>query len=279
MDGGGGPSAVEAASSSSKSRSACACPRCKRMRKEASITIVVHTVRSGNLIHLYDLSENVVKWYSTIRIVLYDMESYRTICASAGIFESLIELKAVIKTKLIKCGSKRHIHNYSDARIGGIFRDHHGRFMLAFGIKYMHWDMSRKELVVVTSLTKIFQDWMLDSKGIIIEGDNINIIHFLHNTFNNSKCCPKNPLLKELKSNWFGPFTTTKLCKNFWHPPPPDWIKINFDASILKNNEARIGGIFRDHHGRFILAFEIKYMHWDRSRKELVVVTSLTKIF
>ncbi|KAH0451245.1 hypothetical protein IEQ34_018544 [Dendrobium chrysotoxum] len=39
---------------------------------------------------------------------------------------------------------------------------------------------------------------MLDSKGIIIEGDNINIIQLLHNAFKNSKCYPKNPLLKEL---------------------------------------------------------------------------------
>ncbi|KAL0927016.1 hypothetical protein M5K25_001167 [Dendrobium thyrsiflorum] len=31
-----------------------------------------------------------------------------------------------------------------------------------------------------------------------------------------------------------------------WHPPPPGWIKVNLDASLLKSKEGGIGGVFRD---------------------------------
>jgi len=30
---------------------------------------------------------------------------------------------------------------------------------------------------------------------------------------------------------------------NSWHPPPPDWIKVNIDAALFKSYKARIGGV------------------------------------
>ncbi|XP_020688383.1 uncharacterized protein LOC110103860 [Dendrobium catenatum] len=46
-----------------------------------------------------------------------------------------------------------------------------------------------------------------------------------------------------------------------WHPPPPEWIKVNLDAALTNNYNGGIGGVFRDSKGRFLLAFGIKCMH------------------
>ncbi|KAL0925470.1 hypothetical protein M5K25_003802 [Dendrobium thyrsiflorum] len=59
---------------------------------------------------------------------------------------------------------------------------------------------------------------------------------------------------------------------NCWHPPPPDWIKVNVDAALLPNNKAGIAVVFRDHKGRFILAAGRDFMHWDASKLELLAV-------
>ncbi|KAH0448542.1 hypothetical protein IEQ34_022342 [Dendrobium chrysotoxum] len=50
---------------------------------------------------------------------------------------------------------------------------------------------------------------------------------------------------------------------NVWHPPLLNLFKINVDASILESNLACIGGVFRDHKGRLLLAFGKKRIHWD----------------
>ncbi|XP_028552325.1 uncharacterized protein LOC110102200 [Dendrobium catenatum] len=57
-----------------------------------------------------------------------------------------------------------------------------------------------------------------------------------------------------------------------WCPPPKDWIKINVDASLLESNQTGIGGIFRDHMGRFISAFGKKRTHWNIAQLELDAV-------
>ncbi|KAI0488489.1 hypothetical protein KFK09_028322 [Dendrobium nobile] len=54
-----------------------------------------------------------------------------------------------------------------------------------------------------------------------------------------------------------------------WCPPPKDWMKINVDAALLRSNCAGVVGIFRDHKGRFILAFGEKKIHWDISKLEM----------
>ncbi|KAI0492159.1 hypothetical protein KFK09_026425 [Dendrobium nobile] len=68
------------------------------------------------------------------------------------------------------------------------------------------------------------------------------------------------------------------LSSNRWQPPPPDWIKINLDASIKKNYEAGIGGVVRDCKGRFLLAFGMKKTHWDIAQLELSAVSALREI-
>ncbi|KAL0906295.1 hypothetical protein M5K25_024778 [Dendrobium thyrsiflorum] len=62
---------------------------------------------------------------------------------------------------------------------------------------------------------------------------------------------------------------------NRWHPPPPDWIKVNVDASLLPSYKAGIAGVFRDHKGRFLLAFGHRCVHWDISWLELLAIKSI----
>ncbi|PKA45994.1 Putative ribonuclease H protein [Apostasia shenzhenica] len=39
-----------------------------------------------------------------------------------------------------------------------------------------------------------------------------------------------------------------------WDPPPPRWIKVNFDGSVKQNGAASAGGVVRDHQGNFLAA-------------------------
>ncbi|KAI0529199.1 hypothetical protein KFK09_001746 [Dendrobium nobile] len=48
---------------------------------------------------------------------------------------------------------------------------------------------------------------------------------------------------------------------NSWHPSAPDWIKVNIDAALFKYYKARIGVVFRDCQGKFLMAFGISYIH------------------
>ncbi|KAH0457424.1 hypothetical protein IEQ34_012739 [Dendrobium chrysotoxum] len=65
------------------------------------------------------------------------------------------------------------------AGIGGVIRDDRGRFLLAFGVHYRHWDIAQVELMAVYSLKNFMQEWMCESQGVMIEGDNINVIKIL----------------------------------------------------------------------------------------------------
>ncbi|XP_028555660.1 uncharacterized protein LOC114580917 [Dendrobium catenatum] len=65
------------------------------------------------------------------------------------------------------------------AVIGGVARDEKGRFLFAFGAHCLHWDFSQVELLAVLYLKNVAKDWMLEAQGVIIEGDNFNIIKLL----------------------------------------------------------------------------------------------------
>ncbi|PKU61358.1 hypothetical protein MA16_Dca017790 [Dendrobium catenatum] len=55
----------------------------------------------------------------------------------------------------------------------------------------MHWDIAQIELLAVLYLKNIIRDWMFEAQGIIIEGDNYNIIELLQSalkTWKVSKC-------------------------------------------------------------------------------------------
>ncbi|KAL0926287.1 hypothetical protein M5K25_002504 [Dendrobium thyrsiflorum] len=84
------------------------------------------------------------------------------------------------------------------AGIGGVFRDYRGRLLLAFGRKKVHWDVAQLEMEAILALREHIQGWMMSSKGVIIEGDNFNIIKFIQSSMNKSSWKPENWVAKEL---------------------------------------------------------------------------------
>ncbi|PKU64483.1 hypothetical protein MA16_Dca008406 [Dendrobium catenatum] len=64
--------------------------------------------------------------------------------------------------------------------VGGVCRDHRGRLLLAFGRSCVHWDIAHVELLAIKIINEVFKDWMIEINGIIIEGDNINIIKLIN---------------------------------------------------------------------------------------------------
>ncbi|XP_020681385.1 uncharacterized protein LOC110098797 [Dendrobium catenatum] len=69
------------------------------------------------------------------------------------------------------------------AGIGVVFRDCKGHGLVAFGFQCLHWDCSQMELFAILALRDYIQDWMLEVKGIVIEGDNLNVIKIFQNSF------------------------------------------------------------------------------------------------
>ncbi|CAL1403037.1 unnamed protein product [Linum trigynum] len=44
-----------------------------------------------------------------------------------------------------------------------------------------------------------------------------------------------------------------------WKPPPPEWVTLNTDGSVIgATGQAAAGGLLRDHLGRCLLAFTFK---------------------
>ncbi|KAI0515950.1 hypothetical protein KFK09_008621 [Dendrobium nobile] len=71
------------------------------------------------------------------------------------------------------------VHNSYKAGLGGVCRDYRGRFLLAFGKNCVHWDSGQMELLAILFLKDYISDWMKEYKGLIIEGDNKNVINFI----------------------------------------------------------------------------------------------------
>ncbi|KAI0510890.1 hypothetical protein KFK09_011500 [Dendrobium nobile] len=67
------------------------------------------------------------------------------------------------------------------AGIGNVARDEKGRFLIAFGAYCLHWDISQLELLAVLYLKNVVKEWMFEAQGVIIKGDNFNIIKMLQN--------------------------------------------------------------------------------------------------
>ncbi|KAI0519708.1 hypothetical protein KFK09_007167 [Dendrobium nobile] len=86
----------------------------------------------------------------------------------------------------IKCNVDASLSSNYVAGIGGVFRDDKGRFYGAFGFSINHWDIAQVEVLSILSLRKYVQDWMLDAKGIMTEGDNHNVILLFQRAFHNN---------------------------------------------------------------------------------------------
>ncbi|XP_020703005.1 uncharacterized protein LOC110114460 [Dendrobium catenatum] len=73
------------------------------------------------------------------------------------------------------------------AGVGGIFRDHKGMSIFAFGEKKVHWDITKLEMEAVFSVREYIRSWKLEYKGVIIESDNLNVIKFIQDSFKKNK--------------------------------------------------------------------------------------------
>ncbi|KAH0453577.1 hypothetical protein IEQ34_017901 [Dendrobium chrysotoxum] len=65
------------------------------------------------------------------------------------------------------------------------------------------------------------------------------------------------------------------LSANSWHPPPPEWYKVNIDGALNMNYGAAIGGVVCDFKGRFILDFRLHGIHWDAAQVEFMAFKAL----
>ncbi|PKU83103.1 hypothetical protein MA16_Dca024170 [Dendrobium catenatum] len=80
----------------------------------------------------------------------------------------------------IKFNLDASFHSSYKGGVGGICRDHKGRLLLAFGRSCVHWDIAHVESLAIKTINEVFKEWMLEYNGIIIEGDNFNIIKLIH---------------------------------------------------------------------------------------------------
>ncbi|PKU63001.1 Putative ribonuclease H protein [Dendrobium catenatum] len=82
-------------------------------------------------------------------------------------------------TGWIKINVDASISRNKVAGFGGVARDDKGRFLIAFGANILQWDIAKIELMAILYLKNITPEWMFEAQGIIIEGDNSNIIKLL----------------------------------------------------------------------------------------------------
>ncbi|PKU79530.1 hypothetical protein MA16_Dca000876 [Dendrobium catenatum] len=68
--------------------------------------------------------------------------------------------------------------------------------MDAFGFSYLHWDSSQVEVQSILELRSFTHDWMLEFDGIIIEGENNNVMELFWKTMLNKDA------VKEETLNW-----------------------------------------------------------------------------
>ncbi|KAI0519807.1 hypothetical protein KFK09_007268 [Dendrobium nobile] len=87
----------------------------------------------------------------------------------------------------IKINVDASLLDSNSVSIGGVVRDSKGSLLLAFGKQTLHWDINQLELEAVYSLKDFIHDWMFDCKGLIIEGDNYNVIKHLYDSVTKSK--------------------------------------------------------------------------------------------
>ncbi|KAL0911907.1 hypothetical protein M5K25_017843 [Dendrobium thyrsiflorum] len=85
--------------------------------------------------------------------------------------------------KWLKINIDESLRRSYTAGVGGVVRDYKGRFLMAFGCSYVHWDCAQMELLAFKSLKRFLQDWIGEANGIIIEGDNLIVINFLHKLY------------------------------------------------------------------------------------------------
>ncbi|PKU77309.1 hypothetical protein MA16_Dca016876 [Dendrobium catenatum] len=63
--------------------------------------------------------------------------------------------------------------------VGIIIRDSMGKLIVAAGWSICHWDSTQVERMAIHYIDKLVVEWMYDLNGIIVEGDNSNVIEYM----------------------------------------------------------------------------------------------------
>ncbi|PKU77540.1 Putative ribonuclease H protein [Dendrobium catenatum] len=63
-----------------------------------------------------------------------------------------------------------------------------------------------------------------------------------------------------------------------WCTPPPNWLKVNFDAALLPSNSAGLGMVVRDDLGRLIVASGKCLEHWDPIQAEMRAALAFAEV-
>ncbi|KAK8953102.1 hypothetical protein KSP40_PGU001970 [Platanthera guangdongensis] len=61
-------------------------------------------------------------------------------------------------------------------------------------------------------------------------------------------------------------------------PPPPGWLKINVDGSLLPSRLAGLCAVIRTEVGRVVTAASFSWVHWDPGQVELEVVRAIRRL-
>ncbi|XP_020702039.1 uncharacterized protein LOC110113703 [Dendrobium catenatum] len=62
--------------------------------------------------------------------------------------------------------------------IGIVIRDSMGKLIVAAGWSVLHWDSTQVEMMAIQFIEKLIVEWMLELKGVIVEGDNASVIEY-----------------------------------------------------------------------------------------------------
>lgn len=74
-----------------------------------------------------------------------------------------------------------------------IIHDEHGDLIVATSWQLEHWDSAQVELGAILNIKSILKPWLYRMKGIIIEGDSINVIKFLQESLEEQTRCNRPP--------------------------------------------------------------------------------------
>lgn len=66
--------------------------------------------------------------------------------------------------------------------------------------------------------------------------------------------------------------------RSSWCPPPPGWLKFNFEGALLPSREAGVGVVVHDEHGNVVVAIGHSLEHWDNSQVELIAFASMQRM-
>ncbi|KAL0912933.1 hypothetical protein M5K25_016355 [Dendrobium thyrsiflorum] len=141
-------------------------------------------------------------------------------------------------------------------------------------IVWLEWNASKHSFLGKIYYTVVFMTWKSRSKG--VHGGNEDTTLFIASKTVSVASITSSISCGNLNSGLWGVNPPLTLVKNSWHPPPPEWIKVNVDVCLLPTYKASIGGVCRDLKGRFLLAFGFSALHWDIFQLELLGVQSLS---